>query len=115
MADDAASSATLGSIMDDALKFATPFATRLLGTASTPNQVQAERLRDAALNGGGPNDPTLANQSPLGLWDFILGKRGATEGTEGGQSSLSSKGGLNMTTIVIAVVAIIAVFVILKK
>ena len=115
MADDAASSATLGTIIDDAFKFATPFAQKVLGSSSTPQQVQAQRLRDAALNGGGPNDPTLANQSPLGLWDYILGKRGATDGTEGGKSSLASAGGLSTTTVIIAAIALIAVWVILKK
>jgi hypothetical protein len=67
------------------------------------------------LNGGGPNDPTLANQSPLGLWDFITGKRGATVGTEGGSSSLKASSGLTPTVMIIAVIAIVAVFVLLRK
>ena len=115
MADDAASQATLGSIIDDAFKFATPFAQKVLGSSSTPQAVAADRLKVASLNGSGPNDPTLANQSPLGLWDFITGKRGATAGTEGGNSSLASAGGLTPTVMIVAIIALVAVFVILRK
>lgn len=115
MADDAASQATLGSIIDDAFKFATPFAQATLGASSTPQAVQAQRLKDASLNGSGPNDPTLANQSPLGLWDFITGRRGATQGTEGGKSSLGAAGGLSSTVLIVAAIAIIAVIVLLRK
>lgn len=115
MADDAASSSTLGALIDDAFKFATPFAKTIINSSSTPQDVAAQRLKDASLNGSGPNDPTLANQSPLGLWDYITGKRGATQGTEGGKSSLAAAGGLNTTVIVVAIIAIVAVLVILKK
>jgi hypothetical protein len=115
MADDAASSATLGSIIDDAFKFATPFAQATLAATSTPNALAAQRLKDASLNGSGPNDPTLANQAPNGLWDFILGRKGATQGTEKGGGGLTNGGGVSTTFIVIAAIAIIAVFVLLRK
>lgn len=113
MADDAGTQNLFGSIISDAFKFATPFAQKLLGQSSTPQQLQNETLRTAALNGSGPNDPTLATQSPTGLWDFITGgKSGATQ-TTGGAGGLTS--GSNLTFIGIIAVVLIAVLVILKR
>lgn len=113
MADASGTQNLFGSIIGDALKFATPFAQKYLGQSSTPQQLQNQTLKDAALNGSGPNDPTLATQSPLGLWDFITGAR-----TSGGSTSSGSGGlmaGSNLTFFGIVAVVIVAVFVILKK
>lgn len=115
MADDTGSQDLLSSIAASALSFATPFAQKVFGSSSTPQQVQNDTLRTAALNGSGPNDPTLSTQSPLGLWDFITGGRvtGASGGTKSGGGGLTS--GTNLTFIGIIVIAIVAVVVILKR
>lgn len=115
MADDSGSSSILGTIMSDAVAFATPFAKQVLASQSTPQQIQRQTLNDAALNGSGPNDPTLAKQSPLGLWDFITGGKvtGGTQAAPGGGGLMS--GGSNVTLIAIVAIIVVAVFVILKK
>lgn len=115
--DASGTSGLFGSIVQDAYRFATPYAQNLLGQSSTPAQVQRDTLTSAALNGSGPNDPTLASQSPQGLWDYITGGRvtgQAPQPNPQGQGGLLS-GGNNSSIMLIAVVAIVAVFVMLKK
>jgi hypothetical protein len=112
--DDTGTGPAFSTLFNSALQFATPFAQRLIGTTSTPSQLQSERLRDAALNGSGPNDSTLAGQSPQGLLDFITGRTGTQNTTQsGGGSFLSSSS--NLTFIGVIAVAIIAVIVVLKR
>lgn len=114
MADDSGTQSLFSQILGDAVQFATPFAQKVFGTTSTPAQVQKQTLKDSTLNGSGPSDHILANQSPLGLWDFITGGRvTGGSGNDTGTGGLSS--GSNFTFIGIAAIVIIAVFVILKK
>lgn len=114
MADATGSQNLLGSLITSAFQFATPFAQNLLGQSSTPTQLQQQTLKDAALNGSGPIDPTLAKQAPLGLTDFLTGGRltGQTANNSGG-GGLSSQN--NLTFIGIIVIALVAVVVILKR
>lgn len=106
----------LGSIFQSALTFATPFAQKALGVSSTPQQTANQTLKDAALNGSGPADPTLANQSPLGLWDFITGSRLSGQSpSNAGQGGLFSGNQSGLTFIGVIAIAVIAVFVVLRR
>ncbi len=107
--------ADFGSIISDAFKFATPFAQTILGQSSTPKDVQSQQLRDASLNGSGPNDPTLAKQSPLGLLDFIRGTNSGVSSTGNDSSGLTAKTGLSGGMIAVAAVALVAVIMIMRK
>lgn len=105
-----------GGLISDAFKFATPFAQKVLGQSSTPSQVQAQTLRDASLNGSGPNDPTLAKQAPLGLMDFITGlSGGAGAGQASVNSGLKTAGGIGWGMILVVIVAIVAVMLVIRK
>lgn len=103
----------LGSIMSSALEFATPFAQSVLQKQTTPKQLQQERVTNNALNGSGPNDPTLANQAPLGLVDFLTGAR--LTGQSGTSGLQQPRSGISGTMLVVVGVAVVAVFVILSK
>jgi hypothetical protein len=111
---DASSTDSLfSSLIHDAFQFGVPLAQSVLNQQSTPAQLQAERLRDAALNGSGPNDPNLAGQAPQGLLDFISGAR--VTGGSGGTNTSGLRSGPNYTMIGIVVLAVVAVIFILKK
>lgn len=101
-----------GDLLGDALKFATPFAQKLVNQVSTPKEVQAEVLKNAALNGSGPNDPTLARQSPLGILDFLTGP--LSNATSASESGLR-RGGLSGGLILVVIAAIIGVMLIVRK
>lgn len=111
--DTTGASSTLFNILDDGLKFATPFAQSLLGQKSTPAQIQAQTLKDATLNGSGPLDPTLAKQAPLGLIDFITGGKVTGATRQAGAGGLTS--GPNYTILGFAAIALVAVLVIIRK
>lgn len=108
--------ADFAGLIQDAFKFATPFAQKYLGQSTTPAQIQTQTLRDASLNGSGPNDPTLAKQAPLGLMDYITGLsggRGAGEASVAG--GLKTAGGIGWGMIAVAVAAVVAVILIIRK
>jgi len=110
--DTSATGNLFSSLIGDAVKFATPFAQKVLGEQTTPAQMQQQRVTDSSLNGSGPNDPTLANQAPQGLLDFITGAR--VSGGQGTTSGLRSYG-TSSTTWGLALVAIVAVFLIIRR
>ena len=115
MADVTNASGTSGlfsNLISEAFKFATPFAQRVIGQSSTPSQLQSETLRNAALNGSGPNDPTLANQSPLGILDFITGQSGASQA--GGGSGLRS-GGVSGVMVLLIVAVVVGLVLFIRK
>jgi uncharacterized membrane protein len=114
--DASSTNSLLGSIVGDAFQFATPFAQKWLGTTSTPQQLQNQTLQTATLNGSGPNDPTLAKQSPLTITDFLTGGRITGAGSNANQLSTGGTvlgGSLTMIGLVIAAIAV--VIVILKR
>lgn len=102
-------------LISDAFKFATPFAQNLLGQSSTPKAVQTETLKNASLNGSGPNDPSLAKQAPLGLMDFITGNSGGDAGGKSVSNGLKMAGGMSWGIIAVVVVAIVGLVLIIRK
>jgi len=111
--NDSGISSLFSNLIGDAFKFATPFAQKLVGTSSTPAAVQADVIKTAALNGSGPNDPTLAKQAPLGILDFITGKNAATPAAQG--SSGLRTGGTNWTLIAIVAAVVVGVVLFFRK
>lgn len=96
--------------MGDAITWATPFAKNVLTSTTNNAQLAAERAANSYLNGSGPNDTALANQSPLGLTDFITGARSGLGATKG----VTASAGFSGSPVLILVILVAAILLLRK-